>query len=576
MLDRVRELVPEYPIGTREYHAAGVTPRDVERNLREYTGSDEELGRERTAWSGVLKSTYRWEVAPGDGEYVIHERVTVPFRSVAAVGALLAGLFWVSDLVLGSSVTGRTDLFVTIPALLVLLGALIVGFEAIEAYQPGLEESPLLNHYDERFGTQQDLLGGLVFTQAMVAIGTYLLGLPAVYAILYYGLYLVAPRSFERMLAAVIDTLKTGFRRVPALAFLYLGIVGIATIGHAIFLTIMNSIKLLQMMSTFSLTGSLITIMVVLCLLGFYANAYGILVDRAIRREFVSTGRSTDNLLVLIVASSCVLGGAGVVVWMIWSWIDTIQWVTQFVDGPLLLLLVLGAIGPGYFVAGTCYQLRSVLQLFETMRSTETRLDDPAFDDFAAEIRVLETDTIGAMAIAFPRDNRIVVTRGLVDQYRADDLDQSELKAILRHEEAHLERGDARLSILIALLSPVLLVGKNVLYSLFDYRTREIQADKYAADRTSPEALVGALGTLRDQSLSTRSFDTLAFAPSLNSSANNVQRESLPQRVFGFLYGGFAATDVHPDIDERIEQVGDEGMAAQWKLQQIGGSEQDR
>jgi Zn-dependent protease with chaperone function len=106
----------------------------------------------------------------------------------------------------------------------------------------------------------------------------------------------------------------------------------------------------------------------------------------------------------------------------------------------------------------------------------------------------------------------------------------------------------------------MILIGKNVVYSLLDFRAREYHADRFAVEMTSPEQLVGALETLQILKAKERTepdriqATTPTMMPLLNEGEVSVG-DSLIEKYFDYFFGDFAVTEVHPNLGDRIKRI---------------------
>jgi len=106
------------------------------------------------------------------------------------------------------------------------------------------------------------------------------------------------------------------------------------------------------------------------------------------------------------------------------------------------------------------------------------------------------------------------------------------------------------------------LLGKNVVFSVYDFRERELTADKHAVDRLSElypsrgaEIFVSILELHNSGTLNSTNSPLAGFFPTLHWSPKHIVRDGPP--VFAQLYGTFAG-QVHPSEKERAEAISDE------------------
>lgn len=231
----------------------------------------------------------------------------------------------------------------------------------------------------------------------------------------------------------------------------------------------------------------------------------------------------------------------------------------SFLSLPLLLFV--GAVLPLYFPAGIVYQhverVRRIRELIE--HSTSETVTVAGYE---AEVRLLHSETHYATSFTthdgtgwlfshlYQMDldsSYIVVSEGL-----RSDLDEQAFAAVVAHEEGHIEYGDTWLCNAISIASTVLLTGENVLYDMVNFYQREHQADMYACEAVGTDAVQRALSFLRDSENTDDGVDSFGanFTPQFNPDSAGQVGES-----FELFFGGFALSDAHPSIDDRLARL---------------------
>lgn len=117
------------------------------------------------------------------------------------------------------------------------------------------------------------------------------------------------------------------------------------------------------------------------------------------------------------------------------------------------------------------------------------------------------------------------------------ELTDKELEAIVAHEESHIKNRESILLFVLPILSAILFTGQNIVFSLFNFREREHQADEYASEKIGEDAIVSALQKVRYQV------------------ENDEAELTWWQEHFGLFYGTFAQSKAHPSISERISRI---------------------
>lgn len=211
---------------------------------------------------------------------------------------------------------------------------------------------------------------------------------------------------------------------------------------------------------------------------------------------------------------------------------------------------LLSGIPVWYFATGLVYQVyRFFSGVVYLLRKSERR-DLGHILDVDAETYVFDYEGIYAGAVSL-RDDYIVVSQGILDS-----LPGEEVEAILAHEEGHLKQRDTVIGVLITVFSPLVLTAKNVLYGVLDFRSREFQADQYAASRVEDRQQVfDALDSLQRLKAEGAADSVPSVTPTLLSFDSEQDTDtSFLTQLFGFYFGEFAMSQVHPSLAERKDR----------------------
>jgi Zn-dependent protease with chaperone function len=196
----------------------------------------------------------------------------------------------------------------------------------------------------------------------------------------------------------------------------------------------------------------------------------------------------------------------------------------------LSLLFVIAVFPSMYFAAGLFYQtFHSVEQKIRLLQNSR-RLE---VSSISSTVLLDTSDELESPASLSTGVEHYVI----IPEKIADALDKNELRAVIAHEQKHIESGEAFLSFVIPVLSILLLTGQNVIYSLLDFRQREFDADQIAADQVGEENMISALqkiSKLVDQ---------------------QTEEPGFWQEYFGMFYGTFALSQAHPSLSERIQSL---------------------
>lgn len=226
---------------------------------------------------------------------------------------------------------------------------------------------------------------------------------------------------------------------------------------------------------------------------------------------------------------------------------------------PLISIIIVFSIVPVLYIpVGVVLQTASFVaethRLFTNSEPITVEGDLPVGDD--VQIRELKVDNPVAGSFSTGFNDYIFVSESLLRK-----LDQDELAAVVAHEDGHIHHNDALLSFLIPLIAVLMLTGKNVIYAVLDFHTREYRADQYAVEKTGAEPLRRALQKMsstegedaRPVQRRYTAVPTLISIPRTN--ADNPDSLGFHDRYFGTYFGNFALTEAHPSLDERVRRL---------------------
>jgi Zn-dependent protease with chaperone function len=223
------------------------------------------------------------------------------------------------------------------------------------------------------------------------------------------------------------------------------------------------------------------------------------------------------------------------------------QYITTYSSLGVYLVFVLSGLPALYYFSGILYQALSFLYSTTVLIRTSRYLDEAVSDDYPVRVLTSEACVAGAVDLGFTRF--VLVSEGLLEQ-----LSEEELRAVVAHEEAHFELGDTKIAFGIGVLSSVLLTGRNILYGVLGFRGRELRADRRAASKVGEESLIEALNTLQEIEADEKSSPIPGFLPTVNS-FHRFKPESVTRNLYGFYYGEFALSGVHPNLSERKKAI---------------------
>lgn len=313
--------------------------------------------------------------------------------------------------------------------------------------------------------------------------------------------------------------------------------------------------------------------------LGIYITLWwlGIWDPITIQQEFAEEGRpglhrsSATVAYTSIAASALLLSAASSAILTTWYIVQT--GITIW----FILFAVVIALPLAYFVSGTFYQLWHQVSLSTRFRRNMTPLGaemipyEPAHPVVTIPSGVLvrgessrngnqedesnQTDDIlFACAYSDVLGRYVVLSDDLVET-----LSPESVAAIVAHEESHLEHSGATIQFGLALAPLFGLMGKNVVYSIFDFLYREMTADQYAQlqlsevdDVQEREALRDGLRGMKEHTTPEQAGPTPGFLPTMTKV--NSDEQTYAGKLYGLFYGNFAG-NVHLTFDDRVEAI---------------------
>lgn len=203
--------------------------------------------------------------------------------------------------------------------------------------------------------------------------------------------------------------------------------------------------------------------------------------------------------------------------------------------GPALpwsvrLLLLTASVMLAYFPAGLLFQT----WLFLKEKAAMVQQSDEVELDLEVDSVVLElpNDRYGPASLSTGVNSYILLPKPVLKEF-----DNDEIRAVIAHEQKHIQNRDALIAFYAPILGLVLMTGQNVFYSLFDFREREFEADKYAVEKVGCEEPV-------KQALD-----------KLDTENEGRKPVNLLERYFGLFYGAFALSKAHPTLAERKDRI---------------------
>ncbi|QLC35120.1 M48 family metalloprotease (plasmid) [Halarchaeum sp. CBA1220] len=278
----------------------------------------------------------------------------------------------------------------------------------------------------------------------------------------------------------------------------------------------------------------------------------------ATRRRFTTEGRTVSTRVAAVSAYAMITAAGTLLAVVLGSVVLGWRLTTAGAPPSVWLLGVSLALPTVYLVCGAGYQLARLAGMVWAVRRRCDRsglsADAVPFEP-AYPVWVLPREEFYAGAYWDPCAHAIVLSEGALDA-----LDPAERAAVIAHEESHFEHRGAYLQFVLACLPTFALIGKNVVYSIYDFHARELTADERAVRRVDEavpgadgaDVLVGVLERFAREEWDVLEESAVTFLPTMQMGDSRAVAGL--NRVFDFLFGYFAG-GVHPSNEERIAAV---------------------
>lgn len=500
----------------------------------------------------VFSYRYEWEVSPGDGVYRVTENAYLSWLWWVFSG----GSFWVAliGIILFVNLTGFLQLLVVFLELAAVSG-MCVGFLAMLR-----KKSPVFDLIEG--GSSHELYipaasylvpGLLLLLLVMLFPGLpqliALVGLSALFAVYTFKHEDVVEQSFRWQ-----NWFTDRAKNLPMVAGRYVAIMLLSMSAIYIFISAHDGPLFVFFMQRAPLWTSVAFSVIFLLYLEIIRDS--LLYDNQLAEitRYKEEGRNIrSRYSILITGLSVVAVSFGFAYLSYLFAIEAADFVMRYPIFPAILLVLITGLPILYVFTGLVYQLYTavfgILNLYK-------RLQNRDFSEIYrtdACVYTLDAEEMFAGAATLGTRDAIIVSKRM-----EEILEPDELAAILAHEESHIENRENRLATFIAVGSPFLLTAKNVLYAIFDFQEREFRADREAALKTSPEDLEGALNKIQAYKAQQKTEDIERFEtimPTLTSFIDQDKSPGFGQRYFGFFFGGFAVSEVHPSLSDRIREL---------------------
>ena len=498
----------------------------------------------------VFDCRFEWKVEPGDQSIKVTEKAYLS-RFWFFAGFLLL-LSCLAGFMAGIRVEGTVNLLLMVGA-----GLSFSGYPAV-IYPAFDYRGPMADFFEDQ--PDQDIYQPFAFLIAAFFVPTLLLvsvegDLQYVFLstiIALHVVYVARVKQIEKVSPKYQKKYVNFLEQFPSIISDYASFLVIAALPMLLFVILFWEGTVLKVFEIFPYIVTLYfgVLIVGMLLLLRWGMTYG---NRLAEKRFRDRGGDVSDRWVLVLPAVITVVTAAGFGYVSYLFVKVSQEFLSMVSVFPAGVIVLMAATPLVFIlCGFVYQywtfFSAYLKLVLRMRSQDLT------DSYQTEVEtyILDYDGYYAGSMSFLTYDFIVVSKGLVE-----NLSDEQLDSVIAHEDCHIFEDEARNSVLVALFSPLLLIGKNVIYELFNFREREYRADRYAAQMTSPDHVVEALKMM--QSLEADEHDTEfdAVTPTLTPVTLQPQQDesSLSRRNFEYFFGDFAATGAHPGLTDRISQV---------------------
>ena len=281
------------------------------------------------------------------------------------------------------------------------------------------------------------------------------------------------------------------------------------------------------------------------------------LAGTAVPYRFHETGRRVDTRTAAVFAYLSIVGSGSLIVATATFFIVAGGIPVATADSVTTTMVTLLYGVPIWFVLlGVAYQLGETARNAYVYRrgTNEDRLDTGSLPiEPAYPVRILDVEGFLAAAYADHTTEYIAVSPTTVET-----LSDAELAAVIAHEESHLRERGALLQVVFAVVPAAALMGKNVVFGLYDFLERERTADAHAVARLNEagldggRALVGALDAADESEPAPDSV--VGFLPTATTVPERTGGGAGLTRPFAPFFGHFAGS-VHPSTSRRRTRV---------------------
>lgn len=500
----------------------------------------------------IFNWRFNWNIEPGEGCINVTEEAYVsPLWFFSASFLLLCCL---GSIVIGKVIGGVFSFLLSLVGLLFFVAYVFAINRVIDFGGPVgefFESQPDQDIYRPYVFLMMALLPPILSVFSTAGMVQYV-SLATVF-VLISGYAVYSDRAEKLFLEWQVGYVKT-LRQFPSIVSDYAVRIITASLPMLLFVIVFREETFILLVEAFPYISTVVYAALGASLLAIFRM--GLVYQNKIgETRFKSDGREVSNRLLLGVSTAVTImiaTGFGYLCVLFLNISQTFLAVVPVFPSGLLVLI--GLIPAVLLTTGFVYQYWSLLSGLYFVGENVEKID--ITDSYQTETAtyVLEHDGLYAGAGSFLWRDFIVVSEGMVEE-----LDSGEIDSIVAHEDCHINHREPQLAVFIALLSPLIFMGKNVIYTLFDFRSREFRADKYAAQVSDPDDLREALERLQsvkaERSTQEKKLDSVLPTLSSMDQVQDGEDDSLTEVYLEYYFGDFAVTGIHPSLGERIERL---------------------
>jgi len=204
----------------------------------------------------------------------------------------------------------------------------------------------------------------------------------------------------------------------------------------------------------------------------------------------------------------------------------------------------------GYFPAGILYQTVSYFAKLSNIlsRSRETNLRiQSEYDIRTVSFSEADSPVYFAAGVSTGLNQYILLSEDVVAGFST-----GEMKAVVSHEEAHIENGDTNMALLVVFGSILTFLGRNLFYAQFNFHSRELSADESAAENIGPGPLIDALNRFQESERPVADQFTGLGISSFGGVSETPERM---EQYFDLFFGDYTIREAHPSVEDRVERL---------------------